>query len=56
MNVNEQTGTMESDLADLGQVRLADLQVTDDAISEMLRRIVPDTLGRVPVAAFNSSI
>lgn len=58
MDANLQAGTIESDLEDLDQVRLADLQVmTDETISGMLRRILPATPGhRVSVAAFNSSV
>jgi len=58
MDANDQADTIVSDLADLDQVRLLDLQVmTDETISGMLRRVVPASPGqRVPVAAFNSSI
>jgi hypothetical protein len=58
MDVTDQEYTIMSDLADLDQVRLADLQVmTGEATSGLLRRIVPTALGQgVLVAAFNSAV
>jgi hypothetical protein len=58
MDANRRAEIIESDLADLDQVRLADLQVvTDERISGMLRRIIPAAPDqRVSVAAFNSSV
>ena len=47
-----------SDLADLRRVPLADVSaLTDDMLNIAMRRFVPAPLaGRVPVAAFSSSI
>lgn len=57
MDVTDQESAIVSDLADLDRVRLADLQVTDEATSSMLSRIVPATPGQgVSVAAFNSAV
>ena len=58
MDATEQKSAIVSDFADLDQVRLADLQVmSDEAVSGMLRRIVPATPGQgVAVAAFQSSV
>jgi hypothetical protein len=58
METTDQACAVVSDLADLDQVPLADLQVmTDATMSGTLRRIVPARLGQgVPIAAFNSSV
>jgi hypothetical protein len=58
MDADRQAEVIVSELADLDQVRLTDLQVmTDETISGTLRRIIPATRDqRVSVAAFNSSV
>jgi FXSXX-COOH protein len=54
---DEKRSEYPSDLVDLRRVPLADVPtLSDGAMNNALRRLVPAVAGPVPVAAFNSSI
>lgn len=55
---DEKRSEYPSELADLRQVPLADVQtLSDDVLDSALRRVVPNSLAdQLPVAAFNSAI